>query len=132
MGKVLCLALLVSFFIISCKKDKQEDLPIVVGYWKGGTGMGPEIRMLHHADGKGKLYYFIPTDPRDTANATFKLDGLWQISGNNYTSIYLGPNGSSLKFSAVLDVPTLSINGPLLIQSSTQTVNTVFSMLKQL
>lgn len=112
---------------------KESTPPSVVGYWRGAFGAGMEITILQREDGTGRLYAFPATIlGRDTAQDAIKIDGTWQLKNGNYVASYSSSeHGVTYDMNAVVDSPTITINGFMTSHSSMGVVGTTFTIIKQ-
>jgi hypothetical protein len=93
-NKILYMVLLLSIFIFSCSKDK-EDAPAadVKGYWRGYIGEATPaayIAIINHSDGNSRAY--VDLTHSDTTTATVeKMNGRWKMINGVFYGSYKAP-----------------------------------------
>jgi hypothetical protein len=91
------LLMVIVVLFTACKKDKQDPAPTAVGYWKGSeaTTLGSNYTnaFVLNADGTLKYYYNYNVD---TATATFKSAGKYELVNNTFKAIIYLSNLSTM------------------------------------
>jgi hypothetical protein len=103
----------------------------ITGYWKGVvTNL---MTILHHANGKGRLYLFPPSvTSLDTTSALVaKFDGSWQLNGDLYTSLFGDTATAAYLFSSILRAPAIHMSGMVEAVSPDSRIGLAFYMIKQ-
>lgn len=100
----------------ACKKDKEEAKTTVTGYYQGyiqaSTGGSIlNIGILHRNNSTSRLYQFL-NGVADTAQvpATYKVEGVWSLTGNAYHCAFSKDN-NSVTFDATVAAPGKNIEG---------------------
>jgi hypothetical protein len=93
----LTLLMAITLIFSACKKDKPEQVPTAAGYWKGSenTTLGTNYTnaFVLNADGTLKYYYNYNVD---TATATFKSAGKYELVNNKFKAIIYLSNLSTM------------------------------------
>lgn len=123
--------------LLSCSKDndgsiqQQPAAPSVTGFWRGTVGVGGDIAIMQNANGTGRLFMFGPGTNRDTAAATIKINGNWQLNGHMYKSIFPQNEYVRIKLVGTVTAPTTSITGSIESVSPVDSTSTVFWVYRQ-
>jgi hypothetical protein len=136
MKKFLLSCFITAATFSSCSKDAQEPIeitssPSVTGFWRGTVGVGGDIAIMQNANGTGRLFMFGPGTNRDTAAATIKLSGNWQLNGNTYKSVFPQNEFVRIKLVGVVTAPTTMITGSIESATTVDSTSTVFWVYRQ-
>lgn len=82
--KKLVLALAVASMLLSCKKETTENFK-AEGFWRGNIYL-LHLVIVNKENGKSRMY--LQPTYGDTATATQKYDGVYEVKGNTFNAIY--------------------------------------------
>lgn len=82
--KKLLLALAVAGTLLSCKKEKTDQFK-AEGFWRGNIYLLSMV-VVNKENGKSRIYLQSPYG--DTAAASLKYDGVYEVKGNTFNAVY--------------------------------------------
>ncbi|RZK56073.1 MAG: hypothetical protein EOO91_12815, partial [Pedobacter sp.] len=87
---IICLALL---FVLACKKDKPEEIPLV----KKGMQISTDAKFgAVLTDSVGRTLYFFSSDVAGTANCTGACETTWPVYYSSNASTDLNVNAAEV------------------------------------
>jgi hypothetical protein len=82
--KKLVLALAVASMLLSCKKETTESFK-AEGFWRGNIYL-LHLVVVNKENGKSRIY--VGSSYGDTATASQKYDGVYEVKGSSFIATY--------------------------------------------